>query len=74
MRNVKLLAAALLAAATLATPALAATHAARHEVTEGRMMSTMHRDGDSCVRAPRVGAFATEPWTNAAPCEPYTEY
>ena len=74
MRNVKLLAAALLAAATLATPALAATHATRHEVTEGRMMSTMHRDGDSCVRAPRVGAFATEPWTNAAPCEPYTEY
>ena len=74
MRNVKLLAAALLAAATLATPALAATHAARHEVAEGRMMSTMHRDGDSCVRAPRVGAFATEPWTNAAPCEPYTEY
>jgi hypothetical protein len=74
MRNVKLLAAALLAAATLATPALAATQAARHEVTEGRMMSTMHRDGDSCVRAPRVGAFATEPWTNAAPCEPYTEY
>jgi len=38
------------------------------------MMSTMHRDGVSCVRAPRVGAFATEPWTNAAPCEPYTEY
>ena len=74
MRNVKLLAAALLAAATLATPALAATHATRHEVTEGRMMSTMHRDGVSCVRAPRVGAFATEPWTNAAPCEPYTGY
>ncbi len=74
MRNVKLLAAALLAAATLATPALAATHAARHQVTDGRVMSAMHREGDSCIRAPRVGAFATEPWTNAAPCEPNTGY
>jgi hypothetical protein len=72
MRNVKLLSAALLAAATLATPALAATHAARHD--DGRVMATMHRDGDSCIRAPRVGAFATEPWSNAAPCEPNTGY
>jgi hypothetical protein len=77
MRKVKLLSAALFTAATLATPALAATHTSRHVVTDdnGRVMSTMHRDeGDSCVRAPRVGAFATEPWTNAAPCEPNTGY
>jgi hypothetical protein len=74
MRNVKLLAAALLAAATLATPALAATHAARRDVTDGHVMSTMHRDSGSCVRAPRVGAFATEPWTYAAPCEPNAGY
>jgi len=77
MRNVKILSAVLLTAATLATPALAATHTSRHAVTDdnGRVMSTMHRDeGDSCVRAPRVGAFATEPWTNAAPCEPNTGY
>jgi hypothetical protein len=77
MRNVKLLSAVLLlSAATFATPVLAAT-ASRHVVTDtnGRMMSTMHRgEGDSCVRAPRVGAFATEPWTNAAPCEPNTGY
>jgi hypothetical protein len=76
MRNVKLLSAALLAAATLATPALAAGHASRHVVTDtnGRVMSTMHRDeGDSCIRAPRVGAFATEPWT-VPPCEPNTGY
>jgi hypothetical protein len=73
MRNLKILSAALLAAATLATPALAA--APRHVATDSRMMSTMHRDeGNSCVRAPRVGAFATEPWTNAAPCEPNTGY
>jgi hypothetical protein len=77
MRNVKILSAVLLTAASLATPALAATHTSRHVVTDdnGRVMSTMHRDeGDSCVRAPRVGAFATEPWTNAAPCEPNTGY
>jgi hypothetical protein len=77
MRKVKLLSAALFTAAILATPALAATHAPRHVVADdnGRVMSTMHRDeGDSCVRAPRVGAFATEPWTNAAPCEPNTGY
>jgi hypothetical protein len=77
MRKVKLLSAALFTAAILATPALAATHASRHVVTDdnGRVMPTIHRDeGDSCVRAPRVGAFATEPWTNAAPCEPNTGY
>ena len=51
--------------------------ASRHVVTDtnGRVMSTTHRyEGDSCIRAPRVGAFATEPWTNAAPCEPNTGY
>ena len=75
MRNVKLLSAVLLTAATFATPVLA--HTSRHVVTDtsGRAMSTMQRDeGDSCVRAPRVGAYATEPWTDAAPCEPNTGY
>ncbi|UPJ47239.1 hypothetical protein IVB30_28660 [Bradyrhizobium sp. 200] len=76
MHKVKLLSAALLTAATFATPALAAGHASRHVVTDdnGRVMSTMHRDvGDSCIRAPRVGAYATAPWTNP-PCEPNTGY
>jgi hypothetical protein len=76
MRNVKLLSAVLLTAATFATPVLAAT--SRHVVTDtdtdGRVMSTTQRDvGDSCIRAPRVGAFATEPWT-VPPCEPNTGY
>ena len=77
MRNVKLLSAALLAAATFATPVLAATHTSRHVVTDanGRVMSTTQRyEGDSCIRAPRVGAFATQPWTYAPPCEPYGPY
>jgi hypothetical protein len=77
MHKVKLLSAALLTAATFATPVLAASHTSRHLVTDthGRVMSTDQRfEGDGCVRAPHVGAFATEPWTNAAPCEPYTGY
>jgi hypothetical protein len=74
MRNVKLLSAVLLTAATFATPVLATT--SRHVVTDtnGRMMSATHRDeGDSCIRAPRVGAYATEPWS-VPPCEPNTGY
>jgi len=74
MHKVKLLSAVLLTAATFATPVLAAT--SRHVVTDtnGRVMSTMHRDqGDSCIRAPRVGAFATAPWS-VPPCEPNTGY
>ncbi|MEH2548380.1 hypothetical protein V1283_005025 [Bradyrhizobium sp. AZCC 2262] len=77
MHKLKLLSAALLTAATFATPALAAGHASRHLVTNthSRVTSTMQPyEGDSCIRAPRVGAFATEPWTDAAPCEPYTGY
>jgi hypothetical protein len=74
MRNVKLLSAALLAAATLATPALAATHTARHVVTNANMASvTRSADRDSCIRAPDVGAYATQPWT-VPPCEPNTGY
>jgi hypothetical protein len=74
MHKVKLLSAVLLTAATFATPVLAAT--SRHVVTDtnGHVMSAVHRDeGDSCIRAPRVGAFATAPWT-VPPCEPNTGY
>jgi hypothetical protein len=77
MHKVKLLSAALLTAATFATPVLAAGHTSRHLVSDahGRVTSTTQRDeADSCIRAPRVGAFATEPWTDAAPCEPNTGY
>ena len=73
MRNLKLLSAVLLTAATFATPVLAAS---RHVVTDanGRVMSTMQGgQGDSCIRAPRVGAYASDPWT-VPPCEPNTGY
>ena len=77
MRKVKLLSAVLLTAATFATPVLAATHTSRHMAADANAstVSTMRRaEGDSCIRAPRVGAFATAPWTDEAPCEPNTGY
>jgi hypothetical protein len=30
--------------------------------------------GRSCIPAPRVGAFASQPWDNDTPCEPGTGY
>jgi len=27
---------------------------------------------EHCIPAPRVGAFATQPWDNSVPCEPGT--
>lgn len=79
MHKLKLLSAVLLTAATFATPVLAAGHASRRLVTEdtrGRAMwpEQSTYEGGSCIRAPRVGAFATQPWTYAAPCEPYSGY
>jgi hypothetical protein len=80
MHKVKLLSAVLLTAATFATPVLAAGHASRHLVADSRNRATLpdqpydQYDAYSCIRAPRVGAFATQPWTYAPPCEPYGPY
>ena len=87
MNDKKLLLAVMITAATLATPVLAAGHRSRHIVADpnDRAVSMTQRyegertdgygyDGYSCVRAPRVGAFATQPWTDTAPCEPYMAY
>jgi len=68
MHKVTLLSAALIAAATFATPVLAAG-GMKHVAS-----TTQSTKGDTCVRAPRVGAYATAPWTDAAPCEPNTNY
>jgi hypothetical protein len=72
MTKVKLLSAAMIAAATLATPAMAREGhvAARHLAAS----TAPYVDGRACVRAPAVGAFATQPWTNGPPCEPTTVY
>jgi hypothetical protein len=76
MTKVKSLAVVLMTAATLASPAFArsnhvAFHAngARSRVTSDAAFA----DGSTCVRAPRVGAFASDPWTEP-PCEPNTNF
>jgi hypothetical protein len=82
MTKLKFISAGLVAAAMLATPAMA---------QEGRAMSrhftattdagatppdALNIDGRACIPAPRVGAYATQPWTNTkdVPCEPAPGY
>jgi hypothetical protein len=76
MTTIKLLSAGLIAAAMLASPAMAREHhVTRHQAameTNAKATSAEHyADGRSCIREPRVGAFAGDPWTAATvPCEP----
>jgi hypothetical protein len=87
MHDKKLLLAVMIAATTFATPVLAAGHRSRHAVIDPgeRAVPMTQRyedertdgfgyDGYSCIRAPRVGAFATQPWTDTTPCEPSMGY
>ena len=64
MTKLKFLSAALIATAMVATPALA---------RENRAAVRQDTAAAACVRAPAVGAFASDPWT-APPCEPTTAY
>jgi hypothetical protein len=80
MMKFKFVSAGLIAAAMFAGPAAAREHhgASRHAagdryVTGGAFASTT-RNAASCIPAPRIGAFATAPWTNEPPCEPYSGY
>jgi hypothetical protein len=67
MTKLNLVSAALIAAAMLATPAMAReSHVASRQAAGNAYAATSDA---ACVRAPRVGAFATQPWTNP-PCEP----
>jgi len=67
MTSLKLLSAALITAATLATPAMARES---HVTSRHQANVTTTSDGRACIPAPAVGAFATQPWNNGAPCEP----
>jgi hypothetical protein len=70
MINFKLLSAGLIAAAMLAAPAMAReSHVTSRRLAENAYAATTA----GCVRAPRVGAFASQPWANP-PCEPGTVY
>jgi len=67
MTKLNLASAALIAAAMIATPAMAReSHVASRQAAQNTYAGTSDA---ACVRAPRVGAFATQPWTNP-PCEP----
>jgi hypothetical protein len=75
MTNVKLLSAALIAVAMIASPAIAReTHAMSRHVTEANSAAPTepaYVGGRACIPAPRVGSFATAPWTgDNVPCEP----
>ena len=78
MTNLKLLSTGLIAVAMLATPAMARESGslARRAAVEANAAApeAPFYSGDrACVPAPRVGAFATAPWTgNNVPCEPGT--
>ena len=78
MTRLKILSAGLIAAAMLATPAMAREH--RH-VARGYDVSDPRGVGDprsaydvrDCVRAPDVGAYASDPYIRP-PCEPQSAY
>ena len=75
----KILSAALIAAAVIATPAMARESgvASRHVAEKANADTTSvarNVDGRTCIPAPAVGAFATQPWDNGPPCEPVSAY
>jgi hypothetical protein len=79
MTKLKLLPAALIAAAMLTTPVVAQENhpKARHLAESAHYSATTgarYIDGHHCNPAPRVGAFATQPWDNDTPCEPARGY
>jgi hypothetical protein len=78
MNKLQLLSAGLVAATMFATPALAReSHLkAPHHVENANASAALgiRRDEHSCIPAPRVGAFATQPWDNGPPCEPTLGY
>jgi hypothetical protein len=90
MTKLKLLSAGLIAAAVLTTPAMARQgHVTSRQLAANAYVGDAYAsdayasaapnaryvDGRFCVPAPRVGAFATQPWDNGnAPCEPASGY
>jgi hypothetical protein len=78
MTKLKLLSAALIAAGLIASPAMAresgvASRRAAEQAVASTVSAARYSDELSCVRAPAVGAFATQPWVNP-PCEPASVY
>jgi len=75
MTGLRLMSTGFLAVAMLATPAMARVnhHAkqARLHVSATASAAPAELGGRLCYPAPRIGAFATAPWTgDNIPCEP----
>jgi hypothetical protein len=70
MAKMKSLVVALATVATFATPALAREG---HVVHRKPAVTYESVTPDTCVRAPDVGAYASDPWTQP-PCEPNTGF
>ena len=74
MAKSKFMSAALLAATVLAAPAIARES---HVTSRAAASTTFDAPyvAEVCHPAPRVGAFATQPWDNGnVPCEPASDY
>jgi hypothetical protein len=67
MTKTTLVSAVLIAATLFATQAMAA----RNDVAARHATMKAHASGAGCVRAPDVGAFASDPYT-VPPCVPNT--
>jgi hypothetical protein len=67
MTRSKVLSAGLIAVAMLTTPVMAREH--RHVIRKDDVTTAGTIDGRDCVRAPNVGAYASDPYTQP-PCEP----
>ena len=79
MTTIKLLSAGLIATAMFIAPAMARQHhvTPQHRaegIDAGDPQGARYIDGTFCIPAPRVGAFATQPWDEAPPCEPTMGY
>ena len=79
MTKLELLPVALIAAVMLTTPVAAQQYRpdARQVVQDvpySAAPGMRYVDGRLCYPAPRVGAFATQPWENETPCQPAPVY
>ena len=79
MIKLKFLSAALIAVARVTAPAMAREgHAVSRHFAKGAALNATsgayNVDKTACQLAPRVGAFATQPWDNGPPCEPASDF
>jgi hypothetical protein len=73
MSRIKYLSMVALAVTTVAAPAMAREKVVARQAAQSVVAGAPDAgfDGRACAVAPRVGAFASDPWTNGnVPCEP----